>query len=233
MLQLDPLKAESFELLARSPALPWLDPELGSEPAYWKHLGGIVAEWRARIQRALATGDSREAEQASRVLLSLGLRIHGTTLQNAGREYSAQMVSDGVESLRRVHALRGDAASERILGTRPEGSLEIFHAASARDFLTELPPVLERQDLPLSVRWGLLSTGYALVRCGAPKKTGATDPQAWLREEAPRLGLSERAVVPRIQQWPQDGWHCGGIAYRRAEGWRRTPERPPIHVAWR
>ena len=232
-LQLDSLQAESFELLARSPALVWLDPELGPEPSYSDHLGGIVARWRTRIQRALAAGDSREAEQASRALISLGLRIHGTTLQNAGREHSAQMVRDGIESLKRVYALRGDAASERMLSTRPEGNLEIFRAASARHFLTALPPVLERQDVPLSVRWGLLSTGYALVRCGAPNKTGVADPQAWLREQAPRLGLSERAVVPRIQQWPRDGWHCGGIADRRARGWRRTPERPPIHVAWR
>lgn len=154
------------------------------------------------------------------------------SLQKRGRDFSAQLVGDGLRELRRLRASVGDTASVRLLRAPTEGDLEIFHALSARSLLAALPATLERADVPLSVRWGLLSTGYALARCGAAGDTGVEDAPAWLRAEAPKIGLWERAVVERIRRWPRNGWHCGGLADRRAVGWRRTPERPPIYVAW-
>jgi hypothetical protein len=231
-LQMDSLQIESFQLLAQSAVLPWFDPEIRFEPFYPDHLGGMVAHWKARIKEAAAAGRHTEAEQAARELLSLGLRIHDSSLQKRGRDYSAQLVSEGLHALLRLRASLGDTASVRLLRAPTEGDLEIFHALSARNFLIALPATLERADVPLSVRWGLLSTGYALARCGAAGDTGVEDAPAWLRAEAPKIGLWERAVVERIRRWPRNGWHCGGLAHRRAVGWRRTPERPPIYVAW-
>ncbi len=231
-LQMDSLQIESFQLLARSAALPWFDPEIRFEPFYPDHLGGMVVRWKARIKEARSDGRAADAEQAARELLSLGLRIHGSTLQKRGRDYSAQLVREGLHALLRLRASLGDTASVRLLRAPTGGDLETFHALSARNFLTALPATLERADVPLSVRWGLLSTGYALARCGAARDTGMEDAHAWLRVQAPKIGWWERAVVERIRRWPRNGWHCGGLADRRAMGWRRTPERPPIYVAW-
>lgn len=231
-LQMDSLQIESFQLLARSSALPWFDPAIRFEPFYPDHLGGMVAQWKEKIEEATSAGHHAEAEQAARELLSLGLRIHGSTLQKRARQYSAQLVRNEVRALSRLHASSADTALEHNLSAPPDGDLEIFDAPSANAFLTALPEVLGRVDVPLSVRWGLLSTGYALARCGAVSDTGVKDARAWLIAEAPKIGLWEHAVVERIQQWPRNGWHCAGLADRRAAGWRRTPERPPIYVAW-
>lgn len=232
-LQLDSLQVESFQLLARSAALPWLDAEIRFEPSYPDHLGGMVTRWKARIKQATSAGRISDAEQGARELLSLGLRIHGSSLQKRGRDYSAQLVRDGLHTLQRLRASTGDTASQRSLNAPPDGDLEIFHALSSRTFLAALPRVLERTELPLSVRWGLLSTGHALARCGAVRDTDVQDAGAWLRAQAPRIGLWEGAVVvARIRRWPRSGWHCAGLADRRAVGWRRIPERPPIYVAW-
>ena len=225
-LQMDSLQAEAVGLLARSSALPWFDPEIRVEPSYPDHLGRIIAARKAEVERAIAAGEYVDAEQTLRELLSLGLRIHGSTLQNAGREYSAELVRYALDAL---HEIGGGRESD----APADGDLAIFDAPTAPAFLATLPLVLEHNALPLSVRWGLLSLGYALVRCGDESNTGVQDAGVWLGAHVSRVGPWRDAAVERIRQWPRDGWDCGGLADRHAEGWRRTPERPPIHLAWR
>ena len=238
---LDTLEIASFRLLARSNAAPWLARDLAPEMWEFTYVSDLLPffkAWHARVLVAIAEQRYSEAEQASREMLTVALRVTGSTLDPEGRQIGAWGVRQALETLLGLRRAAGDdeaVAALRLALRGPEQGdslLPLLDTRTAMDFHAGLTPLLGREDLPPALRWDLVSTGYALARCGNAGTTGVPDETLWINGVARRMEPWERGVIKRIQAWPRDPWHCAGIADRYAKGWQRPLEQPPVNLSW-